>query len=461
MKKLLTLCLLAPVVALGQGLSGVRSEARQDLEEAMDRLAEVRAEVQDQKIPLASEVAQLEEQVIQQRRRVDELTRIQDAASIDLNQIQRLVEQLREQQGYVTNLLNEFATTFNQRLHVSENPLYADVSERAINAPNNPELSPQERLDAQLDVVDSALERMDALLGGRSYEGVATAEGAAREGEFLYYGPTVFFASDDGMFAGYAQREANATEPTVVTLEGFTESIAQTIQSGEGELPLDGTLGRALRIKTGSKSLVEYIQDGEIVGYLILALGAIALLIAFFKIYEISTFKAPQPKDVAEVLNKLDERDPEAAKERANAVGGAGASLLETGARYFNEKRSVIEELMFERVLHSRPVLERYLPFLAITAAVAPLAGLFGTVLGMIQTFELITLFGTGDAKSLSGGISVALITTALGLVVAIPILIIHGILLRMAKKKVAQMEQAVVAFINGVAVSPARQKAE
>jgi biopolymer transport protein ExbB len=96
-------------------------------------------------------------------------------------------------------------------------------------------------------------------------------------------------------------------------------------------------------------------------------------------------------------------------------------------------------------------VLERFLPFLAITAATAPLLGLLGTVTGMIKTFQLITIFGTGDAKSLSSGISEALVTTAEGLIVAIPILIVHGSLSRMAKHKLSLLEQLSAAFVNGV----------
>ena len=88
---------------------------------------------------------------------------------------------------------------------------------------------------------------------------------------------------------------------------------------------------------------------------------------------------------------------------------------------------------------------------MALTAAAAPLLGLLGTVTGMIRTFQLITIFGTGDAKSLSSGISEALVTTALGLCVAIPALILHGILSRMARQKIGDMEQTAVGFINGV----------
>jgi biopolymer transport protein ExbB len=88
---------------------------------------------------------------------------------------------------------------------------------------------------------------------------------------------------------------------------------------------------------------------------------------------------------------------------------------------------------------------------MALTAAAAPLLGLLGTVTGMINTFKLITVFGTGDASNLASGISQALVTTELGLVVAIPSLIIHGLLSRMARQKLGDLEQIAVGFINGV----------
>ena len=91
------------------------------------------------------------------------------------------------------------------------------------------------------------------------------------------------------------------------------------------------------------------------------------------------------------------------------------------------------------------------IPFIAVVAATAPLMGLLGTVTGMIKTFKLITVFGTGDARSLSSGISEALVTTEFGLCVAIPALIIHALLLRRTKGVLASMEQTAVAFKNGL----------
>ena len=112
------------------------------------------------------------------------------------------------------------------------------------------------------------------------------------------------------------------------------------------------------------------------------------------------------------------------------------------------------EEIMYETMLETQPRLERFLPLIAITAATAPLLGLLGTVTGMINTFKLITLFGTGDAKSLSSGISEALITTEFGLIVAIPALILHALLSRKCQAILAAMEKYAVIFSNGITSS-------
>ena len=102
---------------------------------------------------------------------------------------------------------------------------------------------------------------------------------------------------------------------------------------------------------------------------------------------------------------------------------------------------------MVSVILHRKPQLERFLPWLSVTAAATPLMGLLGTVVGMIKTFTLITIFGSGDPKALSSGISEALVTTELGLVVAIPTLIIHGALLRLAKRRISAMELTATEF--------------
>jgi biopolymer transport protein ExbB len=128
---------------------------------------------------------------------------------------------------------------------------------------------------------------------------------------------------------------------------------------------------------------------------------------------------------------------------------------------HLGEPRELIEEIMYETVLTTRLKVNRLLPFIAICAASAPLLGLLGTVTGIINTFKIITEFGTGDVKNLSGGISEALITTKFGLIVAIPSLLLHAFLSRKARNVIGEMERAAVAFVNQVSRTPTDELAE
>ncbi len=114
----------------------------------------------------------------------------------------------------------------------------------------------------------------------------------------------------------------------------------------------------------------------------------------------------------------------------------------------FAKVRQLIEDRFQTDVLAD---LEHRLTWVHTMIKSAPMVGLFGTVTGMIKTFKLITIVGTGDARNLSSGISEALITTKWGLIVAIPTLIMHALLNRKAKGVVGSMEQAAVGFINGI----------
>ena len=201
------------------------------------------------------------------------------------------------------------------------------------------------------------------------------------------------------------------------------------------------------------------MEDGGVVGYVIVCLGIAELLLTLLKCIEILRFEVAAPEEVDGVLGELTQGNKDAAAQKAQQVSGVAGEMLTTGVEHAEESRGVLEELLFEEILRVRPALERFLPFLAITAAAAPLLGLLGTETGMIKTFQLITIFGTGDAKSLSSGISEALVTTALGLIVAIPTLILHGALSRMAKHKLALLEQLSVAFINGVAAGARKRR--
>ena len=125
--------------------------------------------------------------------------------------------------------------------------------------------------------------------------------------------------------------------------------------------------------------------------------------------------------------------------------------VLLAGIQVKDMGREHMESALQEAILGEIPRLERFLSTLGILAAIAPLLGLLGTVTGMINTFHTITLYGTGDPRMMSGGISEALITTMLGLAVAIPVMLCHTVLSRAVENTIGQMEEKAVAFVNTV----------
>lgn len=266
------------------------------------------------------------------------------------------------------------------------------------------------------------------------------------------------FRYQQGLLAEYL-RDLESNLP-ISELETFAPALRQArdhaafrelVETGRGTLAFDPTLGQAIRRAEARTTLGERIRAGGVVMFPILGLALIALIIALIKWIQIAGINVAPPAVLQEILDLLEKGKPEEAAKRASAVRGPVGELLQAGVENAREQREILEEILYEKILRTRPGLERYLPFLALTAAAAPLLGLLGTVTGMINTFQLITLFGTGDARTLSGGISEALITTQFGLGIAIVALLVHSLLSRKAKGVIANMEQTEAALLNGL----------
>ncbi len=154
---------------------------------------------------------------------------------------------------------------------------------------------------------------------------------------------------------------------------------------------------------------------------------------------------------LGEVWNSIRSKqlDSEALKQLKN--GSALGAILAAGISNSRHGRDVMKDSIEEAansVIHD---MERYLPTLSTIAAVAPLLGLLGTVIGMIKVFTAITLIGVGDASALAGGISEALITTAAGLITAIPAMIAHRFFQRRVDSLVVTMEQEAVKLVDAI----------
>jgi biopolymer transport protein ExbB len=437
----------------GQSFNTASSQASSDLKAALSELSETRGSIASEKIPLIREVSSLEDNARQKSDELSHLRNLRDNSDLGLNRLREQVKAIDAQNEYAAGLLDEFVRSFETRIDYSEVQLYSEAAEEARLALDDPNLSQADRFSKQIAVIGVALDRLEQLTGGYTFEGKALSPtGEIEDGTFAAFGPTVYFASDQSDLAGVTFSKLNAAEAAIAVLgDNFTTGIREFIKNGEGSIPIDPTLGKALKIEESQDSVMEHISQGGVVGYVIIGLGLFCLLIALFKIIEVLAFKTPSSAEIQKVLQCIETGDKANAHTAACAIKGAGGDILRTGVENADEKRGTMEELLYEKILAVRPKLERFLPFMALTAAAAPLLGLLGTVTGMINTFKLITVFGTGDASNLASGISQALVTTELGLVVAIPSLIIHGLLSRMTRQKLGDLEQIAVGFINGV----------
>ena len=180
-------------------------------------------------------------------------------------------------------------------------------------------------------------------------------------------------------------------------------------------------------------SLGERIQQGGVIGYIILAIGGITLLFAIYKYVMLWIMSR-------EVDAQLKNTTPNS----NNPLG----RVLKVGASHMKETIDRLELKLAESIMAERPSIERGISFVKIVSVVAPLAGLLGTVTGMIVTFQQITLFGTGDPKIMAGGISQALVTTVLGLVVAIPTTLAHSFLQSSARSVVDVLEEQATGIV-------------
>jgi biopolymer transport protein ExbB len=209
----------------------------------------------------------------------------------------------------------------------------------------------------------------------------------------------------------------------------FTGSTSDLLEETDGmvRFGLDPTLGGVLSTLIARPNLIERIQQGGLVGYLIIALGIIGLMISAERMVMLST----ESRKVTEQL----------ATEKPSSDNALGRVL----AVYSDNRKqdtNTLELKLSEAIFKETPALNRALLFIKIISVVAPLMGLLGTVTGMIQTFQAITLYGTGDPKLMAGGISQALVTTVLGLTVAIPMVLLHTLVSGRSKRIVQVLQE-------------------
>lgn len=200
---------------------------------------------------------------------------------------------------------------------------------------------------------------------------------------------------------------------------------------------------------TEEKTLQDTLDGGGTIGYIILGLGVLGLLLVLLRVVLLITAGSNVKKITDIVIANVESGKSSEAIEAIKNFKGATARVIKATLRNIDKDRDHIEDIVTENILNESSNIDRFGNFVLVLAAVSPLLGLLGTVTGMIATFDIITEFGTGDPKLLSGGISEALVTTMLGLVVAIPLLLLGNLLSGWAQSIKDSMEQSALHIVN------------
>ncbi|MBY6186725.1 MotA/TolQ/ExbB proton channel family protein [Marinobacter hydrocarbonoclasticus] len=223
---------------------------------------------------------------------------------------------------------------------------------------------------------------------------------------------------------GTIQRLAKQPEGFKVRTVGQYDGTAAGSQSA---LFVDPSRGALLAVYTQKATLEEQFHQGGTVGYIIAGLLGLGVLISLYKIITLTLESAKIRSQVKNIDNPGN-----------NALG----RILKTYQQNKDVDVETLELKIDEAILKETPRIESGVNMIKVMAAISPMLGLLGTVTGMIETFQNITLFGTGDPKIMAGGISMALVTTVLGLVAALPLLLMHALVAGRAKSVVEVIEE-------------------
>jgi biopolymer transport protein ExbB len=256
---------------------------------------------------------------------------------------------------------------------------------------------------------------------------VISPDGKQRERAVTRVG--AFNVVSGGRYLQYLPESGKLSELARQPASRHLRSVAALEAAGDGLVgfAVDPSRGSILSLLIQSPELSERVQQGGVIGYVTIALGLLGLLVV-----------AERLVHLAFVGRGIDKQMVANAPHEGNPLGRVLAV-------YDQNKSADVETLelkLDEAILKETPALERGNSLIKVLSVVAPLLGLLGTVTGMIRTFESITLFGTGDPKLMAGGISQALVTTVLGLTVAIPLVLLHTVVSSRSRRIVQVLEE-------------------
>ena len=376
-------------------LQQVTSEFERRLEQSQKKLQSIADQLHRQQQPRLNELRKLESQLMNLRQQLAGYTRSSDEQFVSIQALQKRLGEWQQQSRYIDNLLQGY-------LGFNENGEASNIFNQKLN--NLSRSSQPQWQKAKVIGLD----------------------GRMLTGQQLTVGPLSWFMDDRNN--GYIADISN--HPVVLVMD--SPSSLENIHA----FPVDISQDKAIRIAASHNSWFSKLAQGGIWVYPIFLLGLVALFVVIYKLHFL--FR------LAGLQQNLAEQAVAGIQPQANSWQ---QSLFVLAQNHRHWPEDALADKLHHQLLQWKAVLDSKMVILTATAAVAPLLGLLGTVSGMIQTFDMMNLFGNQDQNMLAGGISEALVTTELGLMVAVPVLLIHAYIHRRHQAYLAQLEADAVLY--------------
>jgi biopolymer transport protein ExbB len=268
---------------------------------------------------------------------------------------------------------------------------------------------------------------------------VVSNDGTIRQQTVVQFGG--FSSYQQGQFLRFVPETQELLQVSSTSQETQTNQAFFSNPSDVQTLYVDPSNGSLLGILEWTPDWRERLEQGGIIGKIILALGAVGLLVILWRVLVLG-WQNQVIKGQVKQLQNLKSNNP---------LGRILLRVKESTSNIDISQSNQLDMLQLqvdEAVLHEVGGVERGQNLLKLLAATAPLLGLLGTVTGMIVTFQSISFFGSGDPKLMAGGISQALVTTVLGLIVAIPLLFGHSFISSLSENIIRRLEEQTAGFL-------------
>lgn len=439
-------------------LAAQRRELRNRVEQYRERAASEARSARNRLEGLRSELAAVNQQQQQARQQLQNLQRQLRTRQDNRQIVDGTLSQADASLGeYGLSFLaseDQAAATTAEQGNPQDDGTAAAADGAGADTPAAPPLTA--RITRMFEAGDTLIDRLASV---RSEPGTFfLPDGTEAEGTIVHFGGVASYGISDPR-AGVLAPAGGGRLKIWPLADGET---ARALQQGNLPPSLDIFLYESLAENVSPQSdetLLEHVDSGGPIGWIIIGLGGLAGLLVLLRALFLMVAGGTAGRVEREVGDLVSQGKLSEAQERVARMRGSAARVVATAVRNLKRDRQHLEDLIAESILHESGRLNRFGAAILVIAAVAPLLGLLGTVTGMIATFEVITEHGTGDPRLLSGGISTALVTTELGLAVAIPTVILGNLLSSWAERVKDEMERAALRVSN-LAVEPAEPAA-